>query len=37
MPQLPGVFRLGKGQGLHPNELSIGGDLIWPLMICPML
>jgi hypothetical protein len=36
-PQLPGVFLLGKGQGLHPNELSIGGDLIWPLMICPML
>jgi hypothetical protein len=31
-----GVFRFGKGQGLHLNELSIRGDLIMPLMIDPM-
>jgi hypothetical protein len=31
-----GVFRLGKGRWLHPNELSLCGDLIRPLMIGPM-
>jgi hypothetical protein len=36
MSQLPGVFRLGKRRWLHPNELSIRGDLIRPLVIGPM-
>jgi hypothetical protein len=31
-----GVFRLGNGWWLHPNELSIRGDLIGPLVIGPM-
>jgi hypothetical protein len=28
---LQGVFRLGKGWWLHPDELSVRGDLIRPL------
>jgi hypothetical protein len=31
-----GVFRLSEGRGLHPDELSLGGDMIQPLMISPM-
>jgi hypothetical protein len=31
-----GVFRLSEGRGLHLDELSVGGDMIRPLMISPM-
>jgi hypothetical protein len=29
-------FRLGKGRWLHPDELSVRGDLIRLLVIDPM-
>jgi hypothetical protein len=31
-----GVFRLGKGRWFRPDELSVRGDLIRPLMIGPV-
>jgi hypothetical protein len=31
-----GVFRLGKGRWLRPDELSVHGDLVRPLVIGPM-